>query len=50
MKSRKSFDKTKRVKAVARERIGSPKPARFIQDKRLREKPKYKKNITGGEA
>jgi hypothetical protein len=44
MKKRKSLDKTKRVKAVARERVGSPKPARVIEDKRLREKPKHKKN------
>jgi len=43
MKKPKKLDKTKRVKAVARERVGAPKPARVIADKRLREKPKHKK-------
>jgi hypothetical protein len=33
------------VKAVARERVGEPKPVRVIVDKRLRETPKHKKNI-----
>lgn len=37
--------KSKRVKAVARERVGSPKPARIITDKRLRAKPKHKKVV-----
>jgi hypothetical protein len=45
MKRSKSLDKTKRVKAVARDRVGSPKPARVIEDRRLREKPKHKKNV-----
>ncbi len=44
MKKPTKLDKTKRVKAVARERVGSPKPARVLKDKRLREKPKHKKN------
>jgi hypothetical protein len=43
MKKSKAPDKSKRVKAVARERVGAPKPARIIEDKRLRQKPKYKK-------
>jgi hypothetical protein len=44
MKKPKSLDKTTRVKAVARERVGAPKPARVIEDKRLRDKPKHKKS------
>jgi hypothetical protein len=44
MKKPKKLDKTKRVKAVARDRVGAPKPARIIEDKRLREKPKHKKS------
>jgi hypothetical protein len=44
MKKPTKTDKTKRVKAVARERVGSPKPGRVLKDKRLREKPKHKKN------
>jgi hypothetical protein len=43
MKKLKQPDKTTRVKAVARERVGSPKPGRVLADKRLRDKPKYKK-------
>jgi hypothetical protein len=49
MKKRKILTKTKRVKAVARDRVGSPKPARLISEKRLREKPKHKKNIADAE-
>jgi len=45
MKKPTRSDKTKRVKAVARERVGAPKPARVIADKRLREKPKHKKKV-----
>jgi hypothetical protein len=45
MKKQKSPDKTTRVKAVARERVGAPKPARVIADKRLRDKPKHKKSV-----
>jgi hypothetical protein len=45
MKKPKPLEKTKRVKAVARQRVGSPKPARIIEDKRLRDKPKHKKNL-----
>ncbi len=44
MKKAKGLEKTKRVKAVARERVGEPKPARVIADKRLRAKPKHKKS------
>jgi hypothetical protein len=47
MKKRKAPDKSTRVKAVARERVGAPKPARVIEDKRVRDKPKHKKNVEG---
>jgi hypothetical protein len=50
MKKRKVLTKTKRVKAVARERVGSPKPARVILDKTLRVKPKHKKPVFEAEA
>lgn len=40
---RKAYSKTKSVKAVARERIGTPPPARPILDKAHRAKPKHKK-------
>jgi hypothetical protein len=40
---RKKFDANKELRAIARERVGSPKPARAIQPKEMREKPKHKK-------
>lgn len=40
---RKRFDVNKEVKAIARERVGSPKPARAIEPKELRRKPKHKR-------
>jgi hypothetical protein len=44
MKRRKKrFDAIKEVKAIARERVGSVKPARPIVPKDLRKKPKHKK-------
>lgn len=49
MKKPKKLDKTTRVKAVARDRVGSPKPGRALADKRLREKPKHKKNTPDAE-
>ena len=38
----KSLTKAKRVKAVARKRVGSPKPARLLAEKAAKPKPKYK--------
>jgi hypothetical protein len=38
------FDKNKRVKAIARKRVGSPPAARVLKPEVLREKPKYKKD------
>jgi hypothetical protein len=36
--------KSSRVKAIARQRVGTPKPARAIEDKPTRRKPKHKKS------
>jgi hypothetical protein len=46
---RKRFDARKEVKAIARERVGSPKPARAIEPKTARKKPKHKKLAAGDE-
>jgi len=40
--ARKGLDKTKRVKAVARQRVGSPKAARPLDERVGRDKPKHK--------
>lgn len=39
------FDQKKEVRKLARERVGSVKPARPIQPKDARKKPKHKKEI-----
>jgi hypothetical protein len=39
------LDKSKRLKAIARERVGAPKPAFAIPAKAKRAKPKHKKPI-----
>lgn len=41
---KKLASKSTRVKALARERVGSPKPVRVLEEKPVREKPKYRKN------
>jgi hypothetical protein len=38
--------KSKRVKAIARERIGTVPPSRAIEDRPARAKPKHKKPIS----
>jgi len=44
MKKRvRKFDQKKEVKAIARERIGTVKPARPILPKTARKKPKHKR-------
>lgn len=44
MKKRvRKFDQNKEVKAIARERVGTVKPARPIVPKADRKKPKHKK-------
>ena len=40
---KKTFDMTKEVKAIARERVGPVPSAKTIQPKSLRKKPKHKK-------
>lgn len=39
---RKKFDVNKEIKAIARERVGNPKPGRPIEPKAQRRKPKHK--------
>ena len=39
------LDKNKRVRAIARERVGAPKPAFAIPEKAKRAKPKHKKPV-----
>ena len=41
-RKKKSFDLGKEVKAIARERVGRIPPAKTIQPKSLRKKPKHK--------
>jgi hypothetical protein len=36
------FDQGKDVRAIARERVGTVKPAQIIKDKKQRKKPKHK--------
>lgn len=40
-------DKNKRIRAIARERVGAPKPAFAIPEKAKRAKPKHKKPAVG---
>ena len=44
VKRPRKYSKTKAVKALARERVGTPKPARIVEDKSVR--PKHKKKMT----
>ncbi len=41
----KRFDQNKGVRKLARERVGTVPPARAIEPKDLRKKPKHKKNV-----
>jgi hypothetical protein len=41
---RKKYNAEKEIKAIARERIGSPKPSRALETKEERRKPKHKKS------
>ena len=41
----KKFDQKKEVRAIARERVGTVKPARPILPKKSRKKPKYKPDL-----
>jgi hypothetical protein len=40
---RKKLKVEKELKAIARERVGSPKPSRIIEQKTARKRPKHKK-------
>jgi hypothetical protein len=40
------LNKNKRIKAIARERVGEPKPAFAIPEKAKRPKPKHKRPPT----
>jgi len=40
---KKAFDLGKEVKAIARERVGTVPPAKTLEPKSLRKKPKHKK-------
>jgi hypothetical protein len=42
----RKYDKTKAVKAIARKRVGSPPPARTLEEKPIRAKAKHKKHWT----
>jgi hypothetical protein len=42
-RKRPILNKNKRVKAIARARVGVVKPGRVLEAKPLRDKPKYKK-------
>ena len=44
-KKPRKLNKNKEVKAIARERVGTPPPARPIPEKMVRSKPKHKKPI-----
>lgn len=46
---RKKFNRNKEIKAIARERVGSPKPVRPIEPKAQTRKPKHKKAISAEE-
>jgi len=45
MPKRKRFDQKKEVRKLARERVGTVKPARAIVPKISRKKPKHKKPL-----
>ena len=45
---KKAFELGKEVKAIARERVGAIPPAKTIQPKSTRKKPKHKKPIEEG--
>ena len=49
MPKKRKLNKNKEVKAIARERIGTPPPTRPLDEKPVRTKPKHKKPITADE-
>ena len=46
MAKKRVFDRKKEVRAIARERIGNVKPARPIEPKDARKKPRHPKPLT----
>ena len=44
-RKKKTFDVTKEVKAIARERVGTVPAAKLLEPKSLRKKPKHKKRV-----
>ena len=44
-RKKKTFDVTKEVKAIARERVGTVPAAKLLEPKSLRKKPKHKKPL-----
>lgn len=50
MGRKKGFSAAKEVRAIARERVGKVKPARPIEPKQDRKKPKHKKPVEADEA
>jgi hypothetical protein len=49
VKGSKKLDKNKRVKAMARERVGIPAPSRPLEEHPANSKPKHKKPLTNVE-
>ena len=46
MAKKRKYDRKKEVRAIARERIGTPPPARPLQERPTRKKPKHTKPVT----
>jgi hypothetical protein len=44
-RAKPKFERTKEVRAIARERVGSVKPSHPIEPKDRRKKPKHKKPV-----
>jgi hypothetical protein len=42
---KRTYDRGKHIRAMARKRVGAVKSSRAIPEKILRKKPKYKKDI-----
>jgi hypothetical protein len=44
-RKRPKFEKAKHVKAIARKSVGNPPPARTLEERATRSKPKHKKKV-----
>lgn len=49
MRKKTAPTKSQRVKAVARKKVGSVPPARPLEERQLRKKPKHKRPLETGE-